>query len=392
MSCILTPISAFQSTNLNSKITCFGRLADRIVRSLGSPLISIEVHQDQLFENIAIAVELFTRYAGYTKEYIVFDSNLYERGKGLRLDYLYTLADTSLSLPDKLTHKTASPSVSPYLSQPQTVYVATSAISSLFFSSLSGLSSYFTSGIAQNQLLDLGTYNTVLSTFATSPTVSSVALSAYFQQSQLAPFTIQGSCDSTTNQPQTYNNMFDYDTMDYRKVISVTDFEEGTSSGINTLFTIEQTLAQQTYFSYAMGNYGFDLISWYVLKDWLKIREKLLCTKRSYEFNDRTQYLRMYPEPDGTSRFYGILACYVERPIKDVIKEPWVYQYALALTKQTVSLVRGKFGSIPLFGGQMFGTDLFTQGQTEKEKLETELYEGAASALGAADPILMMVG
>ncbi len=77
---------------------------------------------------------------------------------------------------------------------------------------------------------------------------------------------------------------------------------------------------------------------------------------------------------------------------KQGVYKPWVYQYALALTKQTVSLVRGKFGSIPLFGGQMFGTDLFTQGQTEKEKLETELYEGAASALGAADPILMMVG
>ena len=38
------------------------------------------------------------------------------------------------------------------------------------------------------------------------------------------------------------------------------------------LLLAQQTLAQQTYFSYAMGNYGFDLISWYTLKDWLKTR------------------------------------------------------------------------------------------------------------------------
>ena len=62
-------------------------------------------------------------------------------------------------------------------------------------------------------------------------------------------------------------------------------FEEGSTTGINTLFTIEQTLAQQTYFSYAMGNYGFDLISWYTLKNWLETREKLLAQQRSYTFD-----------------------------------------------------------------------------------------------------------
>jgi hypothetical protein len=92
-------------------------------------------------------------------------------------------------------------------------------------------------------------------------------------------------------------NSFDYDIMDYRKVMDIIDFEEGSSTGVNTLFTIEQTLAQQTYFSYAMGNYGFDLISWYVLKNWLKDREKLLATRRYLQFDERTQYLTMFPPP-----------------------------------------------------------------------------------------------
>jgi hypothetical protein len=29
--------------------------------------------------------------------------------------------------------------------------------------------------------------------------------------------------------------------MDYRKVVDVTEFEEGSTTGINTLFTLEQT-------------------------------------------------------------------------------------------------------------------------------------------------------
>ena len=44
----VTPISAFQSTNLASKIDSFGRLGDRITRSLGAPMVNIEIHQDQL--------------------------------------------------------------------------------------------------------------------------------------------------------------------------------------------------------------------------------------------------------------------------------------------------------------------------------------------------------
>ena len=79
----------------------------------------------------------------------------------------------------------------------------------------------------------------------------------------------------------------------YRKVTDVVDFVEGSTTGVNTLFTIEQTLAQQTYFSYAMGQYGFDLVSWYTVKEWLDLREKLLTIKHSYEFNPHTQYMRL---------------------------------------------------------------------------------------------------
>ena len=139
-----------------------------------------------------------------------------------------------------------------------------------------------------------------------------------------------------------------------------------------------------------MGNYGFDLISWHVLKDWLELREKLLATRRAIEFNDRTQYLRMYPEPTPNQRFWGVLSCYIERPLRDIIKEAWVFQHALARVKTIVGNVRRKI-PVSMFGGQQFSIDLAVEGAAELQKLEEQLFTNAAG-FGDSDPIFMLVG
>jgi len=179
--------------------------------------------------------------------------------------------------------------------------------------------------------------------------------------------------------------------MDYRKVISVTDFEEGSTTGINTLFTLEQTLAQQTYFSYALGNYGFDLVSWYTLKEWIDTREKMLALKRDLVFDERSQYLKIYPQPKN-ERYYGVISAYLERPIRDIIKEQWVYEYALALSMINIGRIRGKFGQVSLLGGGALNYDLLQEGQQRKAELEEELMTGATSGFGSNDPIGFMIG
>jgi hypothetical protein len=198
---------------------------------------------------------------------------------------------------------------------------------------------------------------------------------------------------STTGLSATQNTLGGYDALieNYRKVVDVYNFEEGTSTGVNTLFTIEQTLAQQTYFSYSLGNYGFDLISWYTLREWLDTREKMLTQKKSYKFNPRTQYLQLIPQPRSTTRFYGILGCYLERPLIDLVKEQWVYQYALALTKIGIGHVRSKYSGTAMFGGGSLSTEILAEGKEEKEKLEERLYEGTPG-FGDADPPMFFVG
>ena len=386
--CDITPISAFQSTNLNSKIDNFNRLSDRVLRSLGYPFVNVEIHRDTLYENISIACEMFAKFAGYTQEYLIFDSDLYIKNQGIRLDHLFSLQGSD-TLAEQIEFKNTSKDFSNYNKADESLYIATSAIPGTYFSTISSVSASLEEGTFVNQIFSQDVYDVI--TDSTSPTLS--GLTSLFIPSQKQNFTVEGT---VTGKKEEFMNSFDYDTMDYRKVISVQDFEEGSSTGINTLFSIEQSLAQQTYFSYAMGNYGFDLISWYVLKDWMEMREKLLAQKRSYTFDDRTQMLRMYPQPrsgSGSSqRFYGVISCYVERPIRDIIKEQWVYQYTLALTKMAVANIRGKYGNVTLFGGgSLNASDLMTQGLSEKAELETSLYEGAP-CLGDAAPPMFFVG
>ena len=391
--CDIKPVSAFQSTNLSSKIDTFNELSDRILNTLGYPFINIEIHRDSLYNNIQIAVEMFTKFAGYTQEYLLFDSDLYVKNQGIKLDQLFTL-NSSPNFNDEFLSNVKTPDfTNRIVNDPaNATYIATSALSSSEFTTSSALSTVFPAGanLSANDIIDGTIYDRIVQDIP--------ALSGFFITQPVRSFSIQGSV-SAADSPHvdtSYFNSYDYDVMDYRKVVAVQDFEEGSSSGINTLFTIEQTMAQQTYFSYAMGSYGFDLISWYILKDWMEMREKLLATERSYTFDDRTQLLRMYPQPrsgsGSSARFYGVVMCQVERPIRDVIKEHWVYQYSLALTKITVANIRGKYGSVTLFGGGSLNSgDLMTQGLGEKEKLETMLYEGAPG-LGDAEPPMFFVG
>jgi len=371
------------STNLNNKLDCFEQLADRIKRELGWPLVSLEIHQDGLHQNIQVAVEMYTKFAGYTQEYLVFDSRVYEKDVGIRLDTLFTVYNSKLTDNYKYTQqKSSSQNVGAYHSTRPTVYVSTSSFPGTFFTSSSALSSTFTNGIFAYQIIDDDTHAQMVADFP--------EMSGAFKISR--DVSIPSQCEDLDgeNASMKYNNMFDYDAMDYRKVMAVTNFEEGSTTGINTLFTLEQTLAQQTYFSYAMGNYGFDLVSWYTLKEWIDTREKMLATRRSFSFDERTQYLVMYPQPNDTSEFYGAVQCYVERPIRDVIKEHWVQKYALALTKIVIGRVRGKFQGVSLLGGGSFNYDLLEEGRQEKEQLELELKEGASPGWDS-DPCIFLV-
>jgi hypothetical protein len=263
------------STTFNSKIKSYDHLAQRVRRTLGEPLIQIEVSSEQMYEFIDISLEWFTKFTGYDEEYLIFRSDLYESGVGLRLDKL----------------------------------------------------------------------------FSTTPE-------------------FYNSNDTTNAQ---LSAAYDYDMDDYRKVIDVFSFNEGNNSGVNTLFTIEHTIAQQAYFGHLLGNVGYDLITWHTLKNWLETREKMLALMPYLRFNPDNQLLRIIPEPSKASIYYGLIGCYVQKPLKHLVSQLWVFRHVSAQTKIAAAHARGKYSS-GFFGGQQLNyQDLMTQGIKEKEDLEKEI-------------------
>lgn len=416
---ITPPVDQFYSTHLNSRISDINKLSERIAFSLGYPQVNIEAHQVQVYDNIAQACELFTKFAGYTEEYLVFHSSLYELHKGL---YMPALLDNTPEMSETVTDPQSRrdrPSVSVDIKVLNTDHVihsytveATSTgpvehlleyqadhyhhatkylitaiyndITDEIDASVAEYGQTFTTETPRVQFnVRTGGDRLEIVCSATVPGVATVTISDY-------------QPSSTETKLTSYKRGMDSLLATHRKVVDVFAFEEGTTAGINTLFTIEQTLAQQTYFSYAMGKYGFDLVSWYVLKEWLSMREKLLSQKFHFRFNDREQRLYITPEPvreRNRAQFYGAVGCYLEKPLEHVIKETWVQQYALALTKITVARIRGKYQGTNLFGGGAPNyNELLSEGNQEKQKLEESLYSGSAPGLGDAEPIKFFIG
>jgi hypothetical protein len=259
-------------TTLNPTVTSYEELSIRIQHQLGAPLINLEISDEQVYDCITDSIEYFTKWAGYTEEYLVFDSKLYVQGVGIKVDDLCTR-----------THEMRS-SATPSLS-----------------------------------------------------------------------------------------TSYDYDLASQRKVVDCFEFSKGEDTGINTLFTLEQAMAQQIYSSYMIGNFGFDLITWEVLKGFIDTRNKVLALQSQFRFDPRTQVLRITPEPRPEHTFLGVVGCYIERPIKDVIRERWVQKYALALAKIAIARVREKYTGTNLFGGGSVNAGLLAEGLKEKETLEQEL-------------------
>lgn len=267
--------SDYGSTYLNNKITAYSDLINRIKMQFGWPSVEIDLCDENIAEFIDQAMELYSKYAGFTEEFLIFDTKLYKRGIGIRLDKLF--------------------SISPELY----------------------------SKAQEGNKID-----------------------------------------------------FDYDIQNYRKVLNVSSVNPGESTGVNTLFTLEQAMAQQTYFSYLLGSYGFDLITWNCVKNWLDLREKVLAQTPYFRFNPQTQYLRIIPEPLPHQNYLGLVSCYVEKPIRELINEPWIFEYSMALTLVAIGRLRSKYSFQMLGGATITGDQVLSQGMEKKKELEEMLFKG----------------
>ena len=401
--CNMKPLEAFMSTDLNNKNKTYDDISERILHFFGYPAVSVsDLHRDQIYDAISMAVERFYKHAGVVKEYLILDSRLYEQNHGIPIDKLCTISGILSRPDDYATKRSAERGPEQAVKVPDEVYITKDYIYKKDYylaksdydllhksveESLKGeidmlyaMSQKYPDGIEPLSIISEKLYKYLVTKRGYSTEM--------FKKSKDTVFTVGGEKQELHTETDLgreretlqYNKMFDYDIMDYRKVVSVVNYTESGVSSITSLYNFDTSLAQQFFYTNQFNHRSFGLTTWYALHEWRNTYEKLLATKRGWSFNKDTQYLTLTPQPRMGERFFGIVECWVERPLKDVLKEPWVFDYALALVKEMLGRVRSKWGdSVSMLGGgSLSGNALAQEGVTKQKELLDELIKNQA--------------
>lgn len=193
----------------------------------------------------------------------------------------------------------------------------------------------------------------------------------------------------------------------------------GTSSGINTLFTIDNFLYNQGMFEalYSTTGRGYTIISYHIARDFLETLRRYTPDKYNWKYHRYTNQLEIHPAPstgnslnvtndDGvvvtvdSPGFILLRAFMIQGSTYDnwedgdsntnFYEDLWILDYATALCKIILGNIRNKFAnftSIGNMGISLDGDSLISEGKEEKENLETtlreeEVFEGLGISLG----------
>jgi hypothetical protein len=373
--CDVKPLEAYMSTDLNNKNKTYADIAERILHFFGYPAVSVsDLHRNQIYDAISMAVERFYKHAGVVKEYLILDSRLYEQNHGIPIDKLCTISGVLSRPDDYATKRSAERGPEQTVKVPDDVYITKVYIKKGDYYISPEDYKLLSANVSPSTLEEIKMLKVMSEKYPDGMeelTIVSKAFVEYlvtkrkyvrdmFKKSKDEVFTVGGEkqelyTDNGITHDRVnlqYNKMFDYDIMDYRKVVSVVNYSESGVSSITSLYNFDTSLAQQFFYTNQFNHRSFGLTTWYALHEWRNLYEKLLAVKRGWHFNKDTQYLTLTPQPRMGERFFGIVECWVERPLKDVLREPWVFDYALALCKEMLGRVRSKWGdSVSMLGG-----------------------------------------
>lgn len=139
------------------------------------------------------------------------------------------------------------------------------------------------------------------------------------------------------------------------------------------------TLEFDFFIKYFQENFlftDFSMGDFYLLQSHLEMTRRILGNDGSWDVIDG-RYLQVYPNP----QYSGEEVIIVYRAINSESIHPaylnWIQNYALAVSKETLGQIRGKFRTVPspAGGAQLNGSELIQQAQSEMQKLERELVD-----------------
>lgn len=193
-----------------------------------------------------------------------------------------------------------------------------------------------------------------------------------------------------------------------RKVYGVFSMDNANAMGSfggfggDMLFNFDYALLASTFGYNLQGSrinagMGYDLVTYHLARSFVENTKRLLRLV-SYTWDERTQYLKIHPEPplamqadsngeftccDGTPNIdianargnqCYMVGLYLEAPIEELLSTYWVREYTLARAKQVIGTIRAKYTNGKLMDGTWFDANsLLTEATTKIEKLMDEL-------------------
>jgi len=190
-----------------------------------------------------------------------------------------------------------------------------------------------------------------------------------------------------------------------RKVLGVFNADTTSQGGYfggggDLLFNFDYALLANTFGYDLMGNrsnlgkQGYDLLTYHMARSFVEHSKKIL-RYVSYQFNPKTQYLKLMPEPAGSnfsnstcasanccdnaimnphSMQCYIVGAYLEPPVEQILSSYFIKEYVLALSMITLGRIRNTYGGVTLYGGAtLTGQDLLSKGEEKAKELLVEL-------------------
>lgn len=162
---------------------------------------------------------------------------------------------------------------------------------------------------------------------------------------------------------------------------------------VNQLFTVENYLYNQGYYQgliQSSGSGGFTMISYHIARDFLETISRYIVDAYNYKYHRYMNQLEIQPAPETGNYFYipeheitgGIIVPEqtIDSPgfillrsmmiegatlsgydhnsfVQNVYSEPWIFDYATAVSMKKLGMIRRKFANFAAMGNQGISLD-----------------------------------
>ena len=202
----------------------------------------------------------------------------------------------------------------------------------------------------------------------------------------------------------------------------------GISSGINTLFTVENYMYSRGMLDSLVNNYeGYNLVSYHIAREFIDTLRRYTPDMYNFKYHKYTNQLEIQPPPTSGSTLtytpkyateagvevlgdeitinspgWVLIRCYMIQgsttspsweandSYEYMYDSSWILDFATAYCKKILGMVRRKFASYSNLGNQgitLDGSDLISEADAEMERLTEsltlkEVYEGYGISIG----------